>query len=59
MAHGGTYEETVSNVQEAIKLWVDASTEFGDPVPEPKGGRLILRDLTNDAPGFEIAGGMI
>ena len=42
MAHGGTYEEAVSNVQEAIKLWIDASIEFGEPVPEPKGDRLIF-----------------
>jgi predicted RNase H-like HicB family nuclease len=42
MAHGKDYQEAVSNAQDAIQLWIDTSNEFGDPVPEPKGDRLIF-----------------
>ncbi len=42
MAHGSTQEETLKNTQEAIQLWIDTAKEFGDPVPEPKGDRLIF-----------------
>jgi len=41
-AHGGTQESALSNAQDAIRLWVDTAKEFGDPIPEPKGRRLIL-----------------
>ena len=41
-AHGTTYEEALKNAQEAITLWMDTATEFGDPIPEPKGRRLQL-----------------
>ena len=40
MAHGDTYESALANVQEAIQLWIDTATEFGDPIPEAKGRRL-------------------
>ena len=40
-AHGNTYNEALSNIQEAIQLWIDTAYEFGDPVPEPKGHRLM------------------
>ena len=40
-AHGPTQEAALSSAQEAIRLWVDTANEFGDPVPEPKGRRLI------------------
>lgn len=42
MAHGGTPNEALSNAQEAIGLWIETAEEFGDPVPEPKGRRLML-----------------
>ncbi len=42
MAHEQTYEEAIKNVQDAIQLWIDTAKEFGDPVPEPKGKRLIF-----------------
>jgi len=42
MAHGQTYEEAIKKVQDAIQLWIDTAKEFGDPVPEPKGKRLIF-----------------
>ena len=42
MAHGETYEHVIKNVQDAIGLWLDTAKEFGDPIPEPKGERLML-----------------
>ena len=40
-AHGNTYDDALKNIKEAIKLWIDTANEFGDPVPEPKGHRLL------------------
>ena len=40
-AHGPTQEEALASAQEVIRLWVNTAKEFGDPVPEPKGRRLI------------------
>ena len=37
MAHGVTQEETLANIKEAMRLWVDTAREFGDSVPEPRG----------------------
>jgi predicted RNase H-like HicB family nuclease len=42
MAHGETQEAALQNVKEAMQLWIDTAREFGDPVPEPKGERLML-----------------
>jgi predicted RNase H-like HicB family nuclease len=41
-AHGPTHEAALANAQEAILLWIDTAKEFGDPVPKPKGRRLIF-----------------
>ncbi|HLC30332.1 MAG TPA: type II toxin-antitoxin system HicB family antitoxin [Dehalococcoidia bacterium] len=41
MAHGTSQEEALANAKEAIELWLDTAKEFGDPIPEPKGRRLI------------------
>ncbi len=41
MAHGKTEELALKNVKEAIKLWIDTAKEFGDPIPEPKGRKLL------------------
>lgn len=41
-AHGATQEEALLNAQQAMQLWIDTAEEFGDPVPAPKGRRLIL-----------------
>jgi len=41
-AHGPTQEAALSHAQEAIRLWLDTAKEFGDPVPEPRGRRLIF-----------------
>jgi predicted RNase H-like HicB family nuclease len=42
MAHGATQEAALGNAQDAIRLWIDTAKEFGDPIPEPKGRRLVL-----------------
>ena len=42
MAHGDTQEEALKNVNAAIQLWIDTAREFGDPVPEPIGRRLMF-----------------
>ena len=41
MAHGDDYETALENVQEAMQLWIDTAQEVGQPVPEPKGERLM------------------
>ena len=41
-AHGDTQAAALENANEAILLWIDTAEEFGDPVPEPKGQRLML-----------------
>ena len=42
MAHGETPEKALKNAKDAIQLWIDTAKEFGDPIPEPKGERLIF-----------------
>ena len=42
MAHGDTHATALANANVAIQLWIDTAEEFGDPVPEPKGQRLML-----------------
>ncbi len=42
MAHGDTQEAALKNAHEAIQLWIDTAKEFGDPIPEAKGRRLML-----------------
>ncbi len=41
MAHGSTYEAALANVREAVRLWIETAREFGDPIPQPKGRRLM------------------
>ena len=41
MAHGDSYESALLNVKDAIQLWIDTAREFNDPVPEPRGRRLM------------------
>jgi predicted RNase H-like HicB family nuclease len=40
-AHGDSPDQALLNAQEAMQLWLDTAREFGDPIPEPKGRRLI------------------
>tara|TARA_B100000949_G_scaffold223850_1_gene226715 strand:+ start:110 stop:322 length:213 start_codon:yes stop_codon:yes gene_type:complete len=42
MAHGESQELALKNAQEAIQLWIDTANEFGEPVPVPKGRRLMM-----------------
>ena len=42
MAHADTQQAALQNVNQAMALWIDTAREFGDPVPEPKGERLML-----------------
>jgi len=42
MAHGDSHVQVLVNTREAIQLGIDTAREFGDPVPEPKGRRLML-----------------
>ena len=41
MAHGDTQEAALANIKEAMQLWIDTAREFRDPIPEPKGRRLM------------------
>lgn len=41
-AHGASQEEALASVNQAIGLWIDTAREFGDPIPEPKGQRLMI-----------------
>ena len=41
-AHGDSQEEALRNAQDAISLWIETANEFGDPVPEPVGRRLVF-----------------
>ena len=40
VAHGDTQQAALSNINDAISLWLDTAREFGDPIPEPKAQRL-------------------
>lgn len=41
LAHGATQEAALVSAQKAITLWIETAKEFGDPIPAPKGRRLI------------------
>jgi predicted RNase H-like HicB family nuclease len=41
IAHGNNEFESLQNLLDAKKLWIDTALEFGDNIPEPKG-RLIF-----------------
>ena len=41
IAHGESYESALANAKEAIQLWIETAQEFGDPIPEAKGRRLM------------------
>lgn len=47
-SHGGTPEEALTNIREAIELWVETAREQGTPIPEPVSkkkfsGKFVLR----------------
>jgi predicted RNase H-like HicB family nuclease len=41
-AHGDTEHLALLNANQAIDLWLDTAREFGDPIPEPRGQRLVM-----------------
>lgn len=41
MAHGDSQEDALRNVNEAMQLWIDTAREVGNPIPQPKGERLM------------------
>ena len=42
MAHGPTEEAARKEIQAAMHLWIETAREFGDPIPQPGGERLVL-----------------
>lgn len=42
MAHGESRAAALSNVDEAICLWLDTARECGHHIPKPKGARLMF-----------------
>ena len=42
MAHGANQSDALRNVRDAMDLWLETAAEFGDPIPQPKGRRLML-----------------
>ncbi len=42
LAHGASREAALSSAEEAITLWIKTAKEFGDPIPESKGRRLVF-----------------
>ena len=40
-AHGDSQEDALKNALDAVNLWIETAREFGDPIPEPKGKRLM------------------
>lgn len=41
VTHGNTYEEAVQQGKDAIESWIEASEEWGDPVPPPRVAALV------------------
>ena len=41
MAHGDTRQAALKNITRAMDLWIETAREFGDPIPEPRGKRLM------------------
>jgi predicted RNase H-like HicB family nuclease len=42
MAHGKSHDAALKNLRTALRLWIRTAKEFGDPVPQPKGRRLVF-----------------
>jgi predicted RNase H-like HicB family nuclease len=41
IAHGKTYEDALKKARQAITLWIETAKEFNNPIPVPKGRRLV------------------
>jgi predicted RNase H-like HicB family nuclease len=42
MAHGASQEAALANAKEAMALWVESALADGQPVPQPRGQRLMF-----------------
>ena len=42
MTHGDDQETALRNVKGAMQFWIERARELGQPVPQPKGERLML-----------------
>ena len=42
LAHGDTQEAALSNIQQAMQLWIETARKHGDEIPQPKGRRLMV-----------------
>ena len=42
IAHGGTHQEALANVKDAMVLWLDTAVELGRNIPQPLGRRLMF-----------------
>ena len=50
MAHGDTQEAALRHVNEATALWIDAATEYGDPIPDPGTNLRYWHSPANSSP---------
>lgn len=41
MIHGDTREKALAMAEDAIQGWLAVAREFGDPIPGPKGRKLM------------------
>lgn len=41
MAHGDTSEQALGQAQEAITLWLETARDHDDPIPPPRGRKLM------------------
>lgn len=41
-ADGASYQEALENVETVIDQWIETAKDLGRPVPQPKGGRVML-----------------
>ncbi len=42
MAHGDSHESVLANIKSAMELWIQTAKQFNDPIPKPKGRRLVF-----------------
>lgn len=42
LSHGANQLEALQNINEAMDLWIETAKEFNDPIPEPKGRKLMF-----------------
>jgi predicted RNase H-like HicB family nuclease len=42
MADGFTYEEALESAKIVIQEWIETAMEDGEPIPEPKGKKLMF-----------------